>query len=96
KRLQDILEYGLWMRRREDVDCINVNKNKFSKPKVARLCFTELKISDSLLHANKFGPLGIGFKRFFVINRMDSPVYYVPDTGAQSPPNAADYDTSSP
>lgn len=80
KRLQDILEYGLWMRRHEDVDYINVNKCRFPKPGVARLCFTELKISDSLLHANKFGSLGIGFKRFFVINRMGSPVYYVPDT----------------
>jgi hypothetical protein len=69
------------MRKREETDYIIVNKNKFPKPEVARLCFTELKISDSLLHANKFGPLGIGFKRFFVINRMGSPVYYVPDTG---------------
>ncbi len=80
KRLEDILEYGLWMRKRGDVDYIKVNNSKFQKPQVARLCFTELKISDSLLHANKFGPLGIGFKRFFVINRMGSPVYYVPDT----------------
>jgi hypothetical protein len=81
KRLQDILEYGLWMRKRKDIDHIKVNTFEFPKPEVARLCFTELKISDSLLHANKFGPLGIGFKRFFVVNRMGSPVYYVPDTG---------------
>lgn len=80
KRLQDILEYGLWMRKHEGTDYIHVNKLKFPKPDVARLCFTELKISDSLLHARKFGPLGIGFKRFFIINRMGSPVYYVPDT----------------
>lgn len=79
-RLESILKYGLWMRKHEGTDHIKVNGKEFPKPNVARLCFTELKLSDSLLHAHKFGPLGIGFKRFFVINRLGSPVYYVPDT----------------
>lgn len=79
-RLKNILKYGLWMMKHEGEDNINVNQKEFKKPSVARVCFTELKISDSLMHAQHFGPLGLGFKRLFVVNRCGSPVYYVPET----------------
>lgn len=80
-RLKDILKYGLWMTKRTKDDFIQTRNGTFLKPNVPRVCFTELKISDSLLHAKNFGPMGIGFKRLFVLNRLGSPVYYVSKYG---------------
>ncbi len=77
KRLKNILKHGLWMTKHDGDDYFEVNEKKILKPKV---CFTELKISDSMTHAINFGGLGIGFKRFYVINRRGSPMYYVPNT----------------
>jgi len=84
RRLADILEYGLWMTKRTKDDFIKIKNNHkpFLKPNVPRVCFTELKLSDSILHAKNFGPLGIGFKRLFVTNRMGSPVYYISQYGS--------------
>jgi hypothetical protein len=76
-RLKSILKYGLWMKSRTNDDYIHVNQGQYLKPRVARLCFTELKISDSMLHADNFGPLGIGFKRFFVNNLILLSSYYL-------------------
>jgi len=82
QRLKNILNFGLWMtKRRDGDDYIETKEGKFPKPYVPRVCFTELKISDSLLHADKFGPMGIGFKRLFVLNRIGSPVYYISKFG---------------
>ena len=78
QRLKNILQYGLWMTKHRGKDD---KIREFPKPKVSRVCFTELKISDSLLHADKFGPMGIGFKRLFVTNRHGSPVFYIPAGG---------------
>lgn len=69
-RLKNILKFGLWMTKRAKDDFIKTRNEKFLKPNVPRVCFTELKISDSLLHAKNFGPMGIGFKRLFVLNRL--------------------------
>lgn len=80
-RLKNILEYGLWMTKREEEDFIEIKNGRFPKPNIPRVCFTELKVSDSLLHAKNFGPLGIGFKRLFVFNRLGAPVYYVSKYG---------------
>jgi len=97
-RLKDILKYGLWMTKRFENDYIESRSGKFLKPNVARVCFTELKISDSSLHAKNFGPMGIGFKRFFVLNRLGSPVYYVSKYGNHLffPPYSNLYDPESP
>jgi len=81
KRLKNILHFGLWMTKHKGEDFILVNQRKFKKPLVSRVCFTELKISDSMTHAINFGAMGIGFKRLFVVNRMGSPVYYIPECG---------------
>lgn len=84
KRLKDILRYGLWMTKNESKNesdhCIVVNKTLLKKPDVARVCFTELKLSDSQWHAGAFGPLGIGVKRYYLFNRLGAPVHYIHDT----------------
>jgi len=77
ERLTGILKYGLWMCKSKDNEEININGKLYSKPSVARICFTELRLSEVRKHAAKFGRLGIGFKRYFVFNRMGSPLMYV-------------------
>lgn len=76
KRLLSILKYGLWMCKRKG-DEVYINKKPFTKPPVARACFTELRLSEVRKHALKFGRLGIGFKRYFVFNRLGSPMIYI-------------------
>jgi len=79
KRIKDILEYGLWMVKNKEDEFIEVDNIKLNRPWVARTCFTELRLSDARAHAEKFGRLGIGFKRFFLFDRLGSPmVYYHP------------------
>ena len=67
RRLKFILKYGLWMtKRRGNDDVIQINCQKFSKPRISRACFTELQLSETRKHAKKFGRLGIGVKRYFL------------------------------
>jgi hypothetical protein len=82
ERLFDILCYGIWVKEDKDDDYIVVNGNKFTLPKHPRTCFTELKLSESRKHAFKFGRLGIGFKRLFVVMRGGQPVNYLHNMGA--------------
>jgi hypothetical protein len=74
ERLKYILKYGLWMNRGEDA--VEFNSKRIKIPLVARACFTELRLSEVRMHAQKFGRLGIGFKRFFVFNRLGFPMIY--------------------
>lgn len=77
ERLASILEHGLWMCRSKNKEEIYINEEPHPKPPVARVCFTELRLSEVRKHAAKFGRLGIGFKRYFVFDRMGSPLMYV-------------------
>lgn len=45
-------------------------------PCTPRLCFTELKLSESRAHAKRYGRLGIGVKRPYIFNRHGGPVAY--------------------
>ena len=79
KRLKDILKYGLWMTKRDsnEQEILEVNGLKIAKPLVARTCFTELKLSQARAHAEKFGRLGIGVKRYYLFDRLGGPMKYV-------------------
>lgn len=44
---------------------------------IARTCFSEIRLSRAEAHANKFGRLGIGVHRDFVLSRGGNPVFYV-------------------
>jgi hypothetical protein len=81
-RLKSLLKHGLWLTEHQNGDdYIFFNEIKFKKPKVPRVCFTELKIGSSMWHAKKFGALGIGFKRFYLFNRGGGPVFYLSHKG---------------
>jgi hypothetical protein len=75
-RLKNILKYGLWMTSSKS-DLPLIYRNKIAKrPLFYRTCFSELKLSEVRVHAKRFGRLGIGVKRPFVMNRKGAPVVY--------------------
>ncbi|HAJ57552.1 MAG TPA: hypothetical protein DCL35_07275 [Candidatus Omnitrophica bacterium] len=74
ERLKFILKYGLWMTSGRSY--IQFKEQKIKRPFFSRTCFTELKLSDAEAHAQRFGHLGIGFKRFFLFERLGSPMVY--------------------
>ncbi len=53
------------------------------KATISRVCFSEIRLSQVQRHAKKFGKLGIGVHRDFVIEREGNPVFYV-QNGDQS------------
>lgn len=92
-RLKNILRFGLWMKK-DPKDCfLNVESKEIEVPSVARICFTELKLSEARSHAAQYGRLGIGFKRFFLLDRLGAPVLYYHPTRKNwfFPPYSDDY-----
>jgi len=73
-RLKNILKYGLWMT--DDNETITMSGQTYPRPSHCRTCFSELKLSTVRGHARRYGRLGIGFKRFFLFNRMGGPMTY--------------------
>ncbi len=81
-RLRDILTYGLWMTSQRKTDVQDIDK-KGDVPDVARICFTELRLSLARKHARRYGMLGIGVKRPFLFDRGGRPVVYCGTEGDQ-------------
>jgi len=75
KRLYDTLEGGLWMTW-QTIEPFEP-WDKYKRPAT---CFAEIEPSDALEHAKKFGYLGFGFTREFIMKRYGGPVHYVPGT----------------
>lgn len=72
-RLIDYLKDGLYAKRTsEDV----IRRMKINN--IVRLCFTEIRLSQAREHAERYGKLGIGFSRDFIMNRGGRPVIYIP------------------
>lgn len=77
ERLKSLLEYGLWLTKDNDYFQVKNSKaEQIGRPAFSRACFTELKLSEALLHARNYGRLGIGFKRPFLFQNAGSPVFY--------------------
>jgi hypothetical protein len=49
---------------------------RVSIPPTPKVCFTELKLSESRIHAKRYGRLGIGVKRRFLFDRSGRPLLY--------------------
>lgn len=73
-RLKGILRYGLWMT--ADNETVAMAGQSYLRPPHFRTCFSELKLSTVRGHARRYGRLGIGFKRFFLFNRLGCPMTY--------------------
>ena len=73
ERLKNDLKNGLYAERTSQ-DSIRKLKIK----NLVRLCFTEIRLSQAKKHASRYGKLGIGFTREFIMNKGGRPVIYVP------------------
>ena len=79
ERLKYILKYGLWLTKDDNEKILRINGEEIVTPNPPRVCFTELKLSDVRSHAAQYGRLGIGFKRFYVFDRLGGPMHYYQD-----------------
>lgn len=75
ERLKDDLLKGLCMNPGKET--IYGKDNKQITAEIARVCFTEIKLTQTEEHAKRYGKLGIGFNRDFVLEREGNPVFYV-------------------
>jgi hypothetical protein len=73
ERLKDDLEKGLFTKRTSEA-CIRGYTIKY----LVRLCFTEIRLSQAQIHAERYGKLGIGFTREFIMDIGGRPVIYIP------------------
>jgi len=73
RRIKDCYQKGLLLKRTSE----NVLRRLLIK-NLLRLCFTEIKLSQTTEHAEKYGNLGIGFSRDFILNEGGRPVIYIP------------------
>ena len=73
ERLKDDLEKGLFAKRISE-DSIR----KWKIKNLVRICFTEIRLSQAQTHAKRYGKLGIGFRRDFIMNKGGRPVIYIP------------------
>jgi hypothetical protein len=83
KCLRGALQNGLWVKTPRDPDCLGDG----SLIKVHRpiTCFTEWTLGQSLPHTKRYGRLGLGFPKKFVLGRGGQPVTYVRDSSKNDP-----------
>lgn len=72
-RLIDDLQNGLFTKRTTEAV---IRKKKIKN--LVRICFTEIRLSQAGTHAERYGKLGIGFTRDFIMNKGGRPVIYIP------------------
>jgi hypothetical protein len=75
ERLIDYYQNGLFAKR---VTEGTIRKWKIKN--IIRICFTEIRLSQAQTHAKRYGKLGIGFARDFILNKGGRPVIYIPHT----------------
>lgn len=79
ERLRDTLLTGLWMTvPKENIIGENGSKIEYGN---YMTCFTEIKLSQTSEHSSRYGHLGFGFLRKFVLDRWGAPVQYFRNSG---------------
>ena len=71
--LKDDCQKGLYAKRVTEASIRGI-KLKY----LVRLCFTEIRLSQAKTHAERYGKLGIGFAREFIMDKGGRPVIYIP------------------
>lgn len=74
RRLKDDYQNGLFTIRKKEPKVLP----KISIDHLVRICFTEIRLGQAKTHADRYGKLGIGFTRDFVIKKGGRRVIYVP------------------
>lgn len=80
-RLADILTNGLWMT--TPPERIEGNNGSWIHYDAPMTCFTEIRLSQAGRHAQRYGLLGVGVTRLFVLERLGGPVQYVRNHGTE-------------
>ena len=73
--LINILKNGFEMRK--GTEEIYDRDGKLLETFISRVCFTEIKLSLARKHAQRYGSLGFGVDRDFVLKRYGNPVFYM-------------------
>jgi hypothetical protein len=73
-RLKNYYQEGLYAERKKEKDVLP----GIAMSNLVRICFTEIRLSQAEVHANRYGRLGIGFSRDFIANKCGRRVLYVP------------------
>ena len=81
-RLADILNHGFWMTKPPEK--IHGANKSWIKYEAHMTCFTEVRLSDTVFHAERYGLLGIAVNRHFVLERFGGPVHYVRNHSTES------------
>ena len=81
--LRGALKNGLWVKTPRDPDFLgNGDLIKVTRPIT---CFTEWTLGQSLPHTSRYGRLGLGFPKRFVLSRGGQPLIYVRDSAKNDP-----------
>jgi Putative abortive phage resistance protein AbiGi, antitoxin len=81
--LKGALKNGLWVKKPRDPDYLgNGDLIKVTRPIT---CFTEWTLGQSLPHTTRYGRLGLGFPKKFVLSRGGQPLIYVRDSSKNDP-----------
>src|SRR5579862_4372518 len=70
-RLADILTNGFWMNTPDER--IEGRNGSWIEYKTPMTCFTEIRLSQATLHAERYGLLGIAVTRSLVLDRFGGP-----------------------
>lgn len=83
KCLEGAIQRGIWLKTPRDPDQLGDG----SLVKVTRpiCCFTEWSLGQSLPHTSKYGRLGLGFPKRFILGKGGQPVIYIRDTSRTDP-----------
>jgi len=73
--LINILENGFKMEKGKE-EILDLD-GKLLETFISRVCFTEIKLSLARKHAQRYGLLGLGVDRDFVLKRYGNPVFYM-------------------
>jgi Putative abortive phage resistance protein AbiGi, antitoxin len=72
--LLSIMQDGFWMTVPREQLIGNYTTLQYDIPMT---CFTEIKLSQTQAHVQRYGLLGVGVSRRFVLDRLGGPVHYV-------------------
>ena len=76
-RLFSILDSGFWMTEPPEPEHVQGNGESWFKYRTPQVCFTEIRMTQVLAHAQVYGLAGIVVSRKFVLDRFGTPVIYV-------------------
>jgi hypothetical protein len=83
ERLRDILTNGFWMTRPKE-HLVGWGQPVYMTSIIDMTCFTEVRLSHAEQHSQRYGLLGIGVERKFVLDRRGGPVHYVRNSVCES------------